>query len=306
MRSKFLTATIISMLFPAAFVFGQTTRIITVITEPKATVWIDDIRRGAADEAGSLTIKNIAPGIHKIRLRADGFKETTQNLNALQKGDVKISLTKTTDEAELAFQEAERLSTIDRQKAIDAYRKAISLRPAYFTAQIALARILSDAGDNEGALKVIADARKSRLNFAEASTVEGRIYKADDKEEKAIASYKRAIREGKGFQPEAHAGLGLLYKDRGENAGIANDSENQNLNYELAEKELYTAARQLSGAPDAIVIYQLLGEIYEKQHEYKKAIAVYEEFLRVFPDANEATAVKSFIVQLKKQMNGEQ
>ncbi|MGI9034454.1 MAG: tetratricopeptide repeat protein [Pyrinomonadaceae bacterium] len=306
MRPKILIGTIISMLFWAALAFGQATRAITVVTEPQAVIWLDDVRRGAADETGSLTIKNLSPGIHRIRVRADGFKETAQTLTAAQKGEVKIPLTKTNDQAELAFQEAERLSTVDRQKAIDAYRKAIALRPKYAEAQVALARILSDSGDAEGALKAIADARKSRPIYPEASAVEGRIYKADDKEDKAVLSFKRAIREGRGFQPEAHAGLGLLYKDRAENAGSANDFENQKLNYELATGELLTAARQLSGAPDAIVIYQLLGETYEKMRDYKKAIAVYEEFLRVFPDANEATAVKSFIVQLKKQMNGEQ
>jgi outer membrane protein assembly factor BamD (BamD/ComL family) len=40
--------------------------------------------------------------------------------------------------------------------------------------------------------------------------------------------------------------------------------------------------------------------------EYKEAIALYEEFLRIFPDSNEASAVQSFIIQLKKQMNDEQ
>jgi regulator of sirC expression with transglutaminase-like and TPR domain len=40
--------------------------------------------------------------------------------------------------------------------------------------------------------------------------------------------------------------------------------------------------------------------------KYNDAINVYEEFLRVFPDANEATAVRSFIVQLKKQMSENQ
>ena len=39
---------------------------------------------------------------------------------------------------------------------------------------------------------------------------------------------------------------------------------------------------------------------------YKEAIALYEEFLRLFPDSSEAKTVESFIVQIKKQMNGEQ
>ena len=75
--------------------------------------------------SGKLLIKPVTAGAHKIRVRADSFKEISQPLTAAQKGDVKIALVKTTDEAELAFQEAERLSTADREKAVAAYRKAI-------------------------------------------------------------------------------------------------------------------------------------------------------------------------------------
>jgi cytochrome c-type biogenesis protein CcmH/NrfG len=60
--------------------------------------------------------------------------------------------------------------------------------------------------------------------------------------------------------------------------------------------------KQLGGAPDAIVVSQLLGLVYEKQNKFKEAIALYEEFLRTFPNAVEAEAVRSFIVQLRKQM----
>ncbi|MBV9217213.1 MAG: hypothetical protein JO053_13675, partial [Acidobacteria bacterium] len=63
--------------------------------------------------------------------------------------------------------------------------------------------------------------------------------------------------------------------------------------------------KQLSGAPDAIVIYQLLGLVYERQKKVSQAIGLYEEFLRTFPDAPEADAVRSFIVQLKKNNPGQ-
>ncbi len=46
-----------------------------------------------------------------------------------------------------------------------------------------------------------------------------------------------------------------------------------------------------------------LGLVYERQKKFADAIATYEEFLRIFPNSNEATAVRSFIVQLKKDMN---
>ncbi|MDQ3129697.1 MAG: tetratricopeptide repeat protein, partial [Acidobacteriota bacterium] len=277
-----LFASMVSAQKPAT---TQATRTITVITEPNAIVWLDDLRRGTTDESGKLIIKPVTAGAHKLRVRADGFKEALQNLTAAQKGDVKIALVKTTDQAELTFQEAERLSTTDREKAIAAYRKAISLRPKYAEANLALARVLSASGDNEGALKAIAAARKARLNYAEASAVEGRIYVSEGDEKKAIATFKRAITEGKGIQPEAQTGLGLLYKEKAEASGSTGDFESEEANYMLAAGYFRKAVSQLAGAPDAITIYQFLGLAYEKMKKFDEAIAVYEEFLRVFPDS---------------------
>jgi len=39
---------------------------------------------------------------------------------------------------------------------------------------------------------------------------------------------------------------------------------------------------------------------------YGEAIKVYEEYLRLFPDANEVETFRSFIVQLQKRMKEEQ
>ncbi len=279
---------------------AQATRSITVSTEPGATVWIDGVRYGKTDSSGKLTLKTVAVGGHTLRVRADGFREKTQPLSAVQRGEIKISLVKTTDEAELAFQEAERLTTTDREKSADAFKRAISLRPSYLEAHIALARVLSDAGDLDGAKKAIAATRRLRPKFAEASAIEGRILKEAGEEQKAIAAFKRAITEGRGFQPEAYTGLGLLYKEKAEGSGGSGDFDGEEVNYAESTKYLKTALKQLSGAPDAIIIYQLLGLIYERQKKPADAIQVYEEFLRFFPDTAEAEAVRSFIVQLKK------
>lgn len=277
-------------------------RAITVISEPNANVWIDGLKYGATDEQGRLTIKTVSPGSHMVKIRADGFAEATKTLAAVQKGDLPIKLTKTTDEAELAFQEAERQSSNDRQKAAEAYRKAIQLKPKYAAARTGLARVLSESGDPEGALKAIAELKKVSPVNAEASAIEGRIYKDVADEKKSIAAFKRAIAQGKGFQPEAYTGLGLLYKEKAEELGGDPTDAATAAAYAEAMKNLSIAVKQLSGAPDAIVIYQLFGLMQERQGKLKEAIATYEEFLRVFPDSSEAEAVRSFIVQIKKQM----
>ena len=283
------------------------TKSITITTEPNADIWLDDVKRGTTDESGKIVIKPISAGKHSLRVRAAGFKEVEQSLLPAQRGDVKIVMVKTTDEAELAFQQAEKLQVLSKEKSKELYEKAISLRPKFAQAYLGLARVLLEQSDVQGALEAIKNARKARPNYAEASAVEGRIYNLnEEEEEKALASYKRAIAEGKGFQPEAYTGLALFYKEKAEAAGAEGDFENEQAHYAQSVKYFPSAISQLSGAPDAVIVYQFFGLVYEKMKKYKDAIAVYEEFLRVFPDISEASVVRSFIVQLKKQMSEQQ
>jgi len=273
-------------------------RAVTITSEPNASIWIDGILYGKCDKNGTLAIKAVGPGAHTLKIRADGFKEKSVPLGPGPRLD--ISLVKTTDEADLAFQEAERLTTIDREKSAEAYRKALKLRPTNVDAALGLARVLSDAGDFEEALKAVAQARRISPANATASAIQGRIHKENGDDEKAIAAFKRAITEGHGVQPEAYTGLGLLYKEKAESSGGGGNYLDERASYDEAAKYLKVALKQLSSAPDAVVVYQLLGLVYERQNRTDEAIALYEDFLRLFPDVPEATAVQSFIVQLKK------
>ena len=313
MRAKFLFALLTTLFFTLAAsaqtpkqASAQSARTITVITEPNATVWLDEVKYGATDDGGKLTLRNISAGARKLRVRANGFGEIARNITAAQKGDVKIALSKTTDEAELLFQQAEIEAGKDRGKAVEFYKRAIALRPKYAEANLGLARVLLAQNDTEGALKAVQTARAARAGYAEAAAVEGRIYQAEDREDKAIAAFKRSIAEGKNHQPEARAGLGLLYRDRAEGFAASGDFESEQANYKLAAAELDRAAAQLGTAPDAITIYQLLGDCYERAKMYAEAIKVYEKFLRLFPDSDEAEAVRSFIVQINKRLESEQ
>jgi tetratricopeptide (TPR) repeat protein len=165
-----------------------------------------------------------------------------------------------------------------------------------------LARVLSDASDTDGALAAIRELRKTSPRNAEASAIEGRIDRDNGDNNKAIAAFKRSIVEGRGFQPEAYTGLGMIYQELAEGYGSQGDIARESANYAVSAKYFRTALKQLSGAPDASVLYQLVGLVLERQKKYQEAIDLYEEFLRYFPDSNDASAVHSFIVQLKKQM----
>ncbi|NNF00721.1 MAG: tetratricopeptide repeat protein [Pyrinomonadaceae bacterium] len=284
--------------FGASLVYSQN-RVRTVIiqTEPDAIVWIDNVKRGVTDENGKLEIKSVKSGTRKLRVRAMGFKQVSKNLLPRQRGVVKVPLVKTNDAAELAFQEGEKLLAEDKEKAIEQYQKAVRLKPRYAEAWVALARALTGI-DNEEALAAIAKARRARPRYAEASAAEARIHRSDNDIDKAVESFDRAIREGRGFQPEAHTGLGLIFKDDATTAASSGDTDEEQYNYGEAAKSFEKAIDQLSGTEP--VLYILLGDVYEKMGNKQKAIAVYRRFLRDFPDHEERTAVESFIVQLNR------
>ena len=99
-------------------------RTLTILTEPNAIVWLDEIRRGTTDAGGKLVLAKVSSGSHSLRVRASGFKEVTLPIPPAQRGEIRVRLTRTTDEAELTFQQSEiaRETAKDdqsRQKAAD-------------------------------------------------------------------------------------------------------------------------------------------------------------------------------------------
>ena len=289
----------ILLVFATLIISVAAQRSAVIKTEPNATVWLNGVMYGKTDTSGSLELKNVPAGAQKVRVRADGFKEVTKPLTP---GTMQIALVKTTDETDLAFQEGERLAGVDRAKSAEAYRKAIKLKPTFTEAHVGLARVLNDAGDIEGSMKAIRAALKVSPGNSEAAAVNGRIQKAIGQEALAIQSFKRAITNGGGFQPEAYTGLAILYQERAEAAGGEGDIAGESRNYDEAARNFAVAVKQLGTGTDAPTIYQMLGLVYERQKKYKEAITLYESFLRLFPESVEAEAVRSFIVQIKKQM----
>ncbi|MGI9107337.1 MAG: tetratricopeptide repeat protein [Pyrinomonadaceae bacterium] len=259
-------------------------------TEPNAVIWFDEVRRGAANESGQLEIAKVSPGRHTLRVRAAGFAERTLSLLPAERGALTIPLTRTDDAAELAFQQAEAArdkATTDeaRRQVAELYRRALALRPKFPAAHVGLARVLLDLNDYEAALAETDAARAGRPAYAEASAVEGRILRATSETQAAIEAYERAIREARGFQPEAHTGLGLIYEEEGRHAEAA--------------AAFRQAVAQLSDTEP--VLYELLGRVYERLEKYKEAVAAYEKYLTLAPNGKLAPAIQSVVEQLRKQ-----
>jgi tetratricopeptide (TPR) repeat protein len=267
---------------------------LTITTEPNAIVWIDELRRGTTDASGKLIVNKVSAGRHVVRVRAKGFKETTTPLLPGRRA-LAVKLLPTTDQAELLFQEAE----IAREKArgdealkqaADLYREAIKLRPAFPAAHVGLARVLMDLNEFKEAHAAIDAARRTRPSYAEASAVEGRIYRDEAFDNEALQSFRRALREADGFQPEAHVGMAKVYEDKGQ--------------FAQAIAEYRAAITQLSDSEP--VIYQMLGAAYEKMEKPKEAVTAYEKYLQLAPNGSYAAAVRSILDQLKREAAGEQ
>jgi tetratricopeptide (TPR) repeat protein len=267
---------------------------LTIMTEPNAIVWIDEIRRGITDASGKLALTKISAGRHTVRVRASGFKETTAPLLPGRR-TLAVKLVPTTDQAELLFQQAETArdqarDDAGREKAADLYRDAIKARAAYPTAHVGLARVLLDLNQFKEAHAEIDAARRSKPVYPEASAVEGRIYREEAFARDAISSFRRAIREGGGFQPEAYVGLARVYEDQGD--------------YEQAVVALRKSIDQLSDSEP--VIYQMLGSAYEKVNKPKDAVVAYEKYLELAPNGSYAAAIRSILQQLKREAAGEE
>lgn len=280
---KFVIVVVLFLLV-APSVYAQTS--LTITTEPNAIVWIDDIRRGTTDASGKLTLTKVSAGRHSVRVRANGFKETTAALLPGRRA-LAVKLVTTTDPAELKFQEAESSS---REKAAELYREAIKLRPAFPAAQVGLARVLMSLNEFKEAHAAIDAARRTRPAYAEASAVEGRIYREEAFDDDALRSFRRAIREAGGVQPEAYVGMAKVWEDKGQ--------------FAEAIVEYKKALVQLSDSEP--VIYQMLGAAYERVEKPKEAVVAYEKYLELAPNGSYAAAIRSILDQLKREAAGEQ
>lgn len=288
---KLVVFAVLFLLLPPA-IHAQTA--LTITAEPNAIVWIDEIRRGTTDASGKLSLAKVSPGRHSIRLRANGFKETTTVLVPGRRA-LAVKLLRTTDEAELLFQQAETAREKARddpslEKAADLYRETLKLRPAFPAARVGLARVLLSLNNFKEAHAEIDAARRSKPSYAEASAVEGRIYREEAFGDDAVRSFRRAIREGGGVQPEAYVGLAKLYEDKGHFAEAV-------VEYRKGIAQLYDSEP---------VIYQMLGAAYEKAEKPKEAVAAYEKYLQLAPNGSYAAAIRSILDQLKREAAGEQ
>lgn len=267
------------------------TAALIIQTAPQTIIWVDALRYGAVPASGALTINNLRAGAHTVRARLKGKREITQpiTLAAGEQKSFRPVLTAAADQAEQNFQNAEELRERGQHAAaIKAYQAALKLRPrGYATARLGLARSLLANEDYDEALTQTRQAlRELPTARAEAHTIIGNIRRTQGFYDEAITSYRTALQQARDFSPEAHTGLALAYQDRNHAAD--------------AIKHLQRAIAQANDTEP--IIYFLLGSALEREYRNKEAVAAYEKYLELAPQSAQASAVRSVLKQLRREI----
>jgi predicted Zn-dependent protease len=261
-----------------------------VITgQPASYVYINNILHGATNEQGELDLPRAWAGTFPVTVRTVGFMDWTGSVTVAPKATrtLKVTQRPTTDEATIHFQKGELLRYRGKSRdSIEEYRKAIELRPGFTRARIALARSLISVQDYQGAEENIRAAIKSGgATLAEAQTVLANLRRNQGLVEEAIEEYKKALRLARNVSPEAHIGLGIAYRESNE--------------LSEAIKEYYAGlAQDMDTEP---ILYYHLAEMLESQQRNKEAIAAYENYIRLDPEGELASAAQSIIDRLKEE-----
>jgi len=151
-------------------------------------------------------------------------------------------------------------------QAVEAFRAALHLNPAYADARLGMAEALFRLGEYEEAAGEIESARPYVANSRNLKLLEGRVLTALTRYDEAIAIYRELLV----FRPhdsEAHRGLAEIYTITGQ--------------WELADEVF---ARSLQYSPGDRRVLLQLAALYDETRQKKLADAAILEALRLFPN----------------------
>lgn len=289
-NGKTAAAAVVALLALVAVAPAQARRATTLKidgAQPRAIVFVDDIRHGRADANGTRAITVLAPGRHEVVVRQPGFVDHRQivTLSAGRTTVVRPKKATLKDAGELAFQRADDLGYSGKhEEAIPLYLEAIDARDgAYTAAQIGLTRSYLATKKTEKATEVIQAVLEAEPRNLEAVTVHANVLRDRGFYDESIARYREAIEMAPDSSPEAHTGLALVLEEQGDYAGAA--------------ENLREAIDQNDDAEP--ILYQLLGSVLELGGKREEAIEAYEAFLELAPQSTMATAVRSLLEQLR-------
>jgi tetratricopeptide (TPR) repeat protein len=260
-----------------------------VTGKPNSYVFINNVLHGATGETGELNIARVWAGSHPIRVRTAGFADWTGTvaIAANASRTVRVPQQRQADEATAHFQKGEELRYKGKSRdALKEYEQAVALRPNFAEAHIGMARCHTTLQDFEQAEKHAQAALKiAGRTHAEAQTVLANLRRNQGLVDESIVEYRKALKLARGNSFEAHIGLAIALNESGDTDGAVRE-------YRLG------IAQDMDTEP---ILYYQLAEILEKANRYKEAIETYQNYLRLDPEGEYASAVESVIERLKEE-----
>jgi len=165
------------------------------------------------------------------------------------------------------FQEGQTaLSADNPYMAIESFRSALRLNPAYVDARLGMAESLFLLSEYDEASRELEEARPFAGNLRELKLLDARIKTALGRYDEAAGIY-RGLLEGRPHDADANRGLGEIYAITGQSE-LAGEAFSRSLRYSPGDRR---------------VLLQLV-LLHDKAREKENAEAVLMEALRLFPD----------------------
>jgi tetratricopeptide (TPR) repeat protein len=172
------------------------------------------------------------------------------------------------------------LQTEKYDEAIKQFKGAFDINPRYPRVQYLIGRALLAKGDSYQALQSALEERKINPNLADSYILAAESYSSTQQYSKCATEYQQAIRLGASGS-DVYVKMARCNRQSG--------------NVDVAENILMVAAAKESGNPE---IYREQGAIYEQKQDYRSAIAAYNKYLNLSPNAPDKKEVEARINKL--------
>ncbi len=156
------------------------------------------------------------------------------------------------------------------EEAIEAYTKAIAIKPDYAEAYNNMGAAIEQQGKLDEAIEAYNKALSLMPDYSDAHNNMGNALKNQGKLEEAIESYNKAV----AIKPDyagAYYNMGNAFKDLGK-----------------LEKAIESYAKALSFKPDFAIAYNNMGNALKDQGKLEEAIEAYNKVVSFMPDYAEA------------------
>ena len=189
-------------------------------------------------------------------------------------------------------------------KAIKAYKRAISLRPDYADAYNNMGVVLKQKGKHDEAIKLHKKAISLRPDYAEAYNNLGNNFKDQQKFNEALEAYQKAIYIKPNYA-QAYNNLGSTLRDKGKLPEALNACKKaisikpdyalalNNMGHILSDQGKFVEAlkafkKAILIKPDYVDVYNNMGNVIKYQGDLDKAIEAYQKAISIQPDYPDA------------------